>query len=524
MLQVVWFKRDLRVNNHRPLCAAALAGPVLPLYILEPALWQQPDVSARHWRVLRPCLLTLAADLAGLGQELIVRRGDVVGILADIRARLGPFALWSHEETGALWTYRRDQAVLAWCRAEGIPWRELPQTGVVRRLKSRSGWAAQWDRRMAEPLVPPPAGLPPLASRGFHLTSEPLPEQMGAAIGPATGDGEPPGDRATGLYLLESFVQRRAARYVRGLSSPLTAPQACSRLSPALALGTLSMAEVVQRLRMVQRQTEVGDSWAEAPGVAPNRALKGGLHACLSRLAWHCHFIQKLEDQPSIETKCLHPALEGLRGTDPARIAAWAKGETGIPFIDACMRALVATGWINFRMRAMLCSFAAYQLWQDWRAPARHLARCFIDYEPGIHYPQVQMQSGTTGINTLRIYNPVKQGLDHDPDGVFLRTWLPELADLPTPLLHEPWKAETPLLRAAGVRLDGTYPRPIVDSTEAARFARETLWPLRRGRAVRQAAAAVVEKHGSRKASAPPTREAARRAAVDTRQGTLFED
>ncbi|WP_052711671.1 FAD-binding domain-containing protein [Elstera litoralis] len=199
-------------------------------------------------------------------------------------------------------------------------------------------------------------------------------------------------------------------------------------------------------------------------------------------------------------------------------LAAWTRGETGIPFIDACMRALVATGWINFRMRAMLCSFAAYQLWQDWRLPAQHLARCFIDYEPGIHYPQVQMQSGTTGINTLRIYNPVKQGLDHDPEGVFLRKWLPELADLPTPLLHEPWKAETPLLRAAGVRLDSTYPRPIVESEAAARFARQTLWALRRGPEFRSVAANLVEKHGSRKR--PPS---AGQTVHDSRQGSLFD-
>ncbi len=522
MLQIVWFKRDLRVHNHRPLVEAAAAGPVLPLYILEPGLWQQSDMSARHWRVLRPCLEALNADLAALGQGLIVREGEAVPVLAALKARLGPIAIWSHEETGNLWTYGRDRAVLAWCRAEGVIWREIPQTGVVRRLRARTGWAEGWDRRMSEPLVPPPRGLTPLP---FAIPSDPLPPVLGVLIGPADGAGEPPGDRAMGLRLLESFAHRRAMRYSKGLSSPLTAPQACSRLSPALALGTLSIAEVVQRLRSAQSLWREADLWQTDPAPpAQRRAAIGGLKGCLSRLAWHCHFIQKLEDQPTIEITCLHPAFEGLRGTDPARVAAWAKGETGIPFIDACMRALVATGWINFRMRAMLCSFAAYQLWQDWRAPAHHLARSFIDYEPGIHYPQVQMQSGTTGINTLRIYNPVKQGLDHDPEGVFLRKWLPELAGVPTPLLHEPWKAETPLLKAAGVRLDSTYPRPIVDPEAAARFARETLWAVRRGGAFRKVAAEVVEKHGSRKGKSAPVRETARWVAPDTRQANLFED
>lgn len=512
MYQVVWFKRDLRTVAHRALTEAALRGPIVPLYILEPALWQQPDVSARHWRVLKPCLHDLDATLATNGVRLLIRQGEAVPVLAALRQQIGPFTLWSHEETGTLWTYARDRAVLSWCRAEGIAWHELPQTGVVRRLRSRAGWADAWDRRMAEALPLPPVLLP----HGLSLTSDPLPDTLGTPLGPAHGTGEQPGDRATALKLLESFAQRRAARYAKGLSSPLTATQACSRLSPALALGTLSMAEAVQRLRRAQAD------WANSPlPAAERRAMTLGLKACLSRLAWHCHFIQKLEDEPDIEVRCLHPAFEGVRGHDPAHVTAWAAGETGIPFVDACMRALVATGWINFRMRAMLASFAAYQLWQDWRAPAQHLARCFIDYEPGIHYPQVQMQSGTTGINTLRIYNPVKQGMDHDPEGVFIRKWLPELAALPTPLLHEPWKAETPLLRAAGVRLDGSYPRPIVDHEAAARFARDTLWRLRRGEAFRTTAAAVVEKHGSRKDRARTAR-ARRTPPVETRQGDLF--
>lgn len=193
------------------------------------------------------------------------------------------------------------------------------------------------------------------------------------------------------------------------------------------------------------------------------------------RLHWHCHFIQKLESEPEIEHRDLHPAYTGLRGFDERRHEAWARGYTGLPFVDACMRSLAATGWINFRMRAMLVSVSSYHLWNDWREPGLHLARLFTDYEPGIHWSQTQMQSGTTGINTARIYNPVKQGLDHDPAGTFVRRWVPELAQVPTPFIHAPWKL-SPLERRD---LALAYPDPVVEPVTAAREARARIWGVR---------------------------------------------
>jgi deoxyribodipyrimidine photo-lyase len=495
-LQVVWFKRDLRIADHRPLALAAAQGPVLPLYIAEPQLWAQPDASARQWAFAAECLGELQEALGALGQPLCVVRGDAVAILRKIHERRGIAALWSHEEIGNGWTYARDKAVAAWAREAGVPWHEVPQTGVIRRLKSRYGWARAWDRRMAEPLTDAPAALEPL--RGDWPTGIPTAADLGLAPDPCPQ--RQPGGRTAALATLASFLEKRGRDYRWQMSSPVTAFDASSRLSPHLAWGSLSMREVAQASQSRLSALRGDES-------APARSWRASMFSFTGRQHWHCHFMQKLEDEPRLEFENLHPAYNGLRPDvpDAARLAAWVAGRTGYPFVDACMRALAAHGWLNFRMRAMLVSFASYQLWLPWRATGLHLARQFVDYEPGIHWSQVQMQSGTTGINTMRVYNPVKQGHDQDPEGVFVRRWVPEVADVPTPLIHEPWRWDG----AASL----AYPPPIVDHAKAAAAARDALHAVRKGSGHRATASRIAEKHGSRKAGMPMTGSKSRRRA-----------
>ncbi len=491
VIQVVWFKRDLRVQDHAPLAQAAKAGSVLPLYVYEPAVLMAPDCAARHTAFLNDCLRELADGLTALGSPLVVRRGDMPRVLSELRSAVGPFALWSHEETGNAVTFDRDQAVASWCRETGTPWQELPQHGVFRGLRDRDHWAGRWDARMSAPTTAPPAHVaaPPVRIESVGLMDA-------SALGQRDDDApeRQPGGRRAGQALLASFLDNRGVGYRTAMSSPLSAADGCSRLSTHFAYGSVSIRETAQAVW--QRRTEL----QSMPAEARPRGMLSALKSFESRLHWHCHFMQKLESEPAIEFTNMHRGFDGLRegAFDRARFSAWCRGETGLPMVDACMRMLAATGWINFRMRAMLTSFASYQLWLHWREPALHLARLFTDYEPGIHYPQIQMQSGTTGINTIRMYNPIKQARDQDPGGHFVRHWIPALARVPDAYVFEPWTMPAAAQREAHCVVGRDYPAPIVDNAAAMRTAREQVWSLKARREVRETAQAVYEKHGSR--------------------------
>ncbi len=501
-VQAVWFKRDLRIADHAPLAEAAARGPVLPLYIVEPGLWAEPDAAGRHWTFLHEGLEELRAALAALGAPLAVRLGEALPVLRAIDARHGLDGLWSHQETGNAWTHARDRAVRAWCREAGVPWIERPQSGVIRGLARRDGWARKWDRFMARPIVPTPPALTSLPG----IDPGPLPDLRDLGLADDPCPGRQAGGRRAGVTLLESFLAGRGAGYHRAMSSPITAFDGCSRLSAHLAAGTLSIREVAQATRA--RLDGLEDASHDE-----RRRWRPALSAFIGRLHWHCHFIQKLEDAPEHEHRNVHPGYDGLRedGADPTLLQAWSRGETGLPMVDACMRALRATGWINFRMRAMLMAVAAYHLWQHWREPGLHLARLFTDYEPGIHWNQCQMQSGTTGINTVRIYNPVKQSRDQDPEGRFIRRWLPELSGVPDAGIHEPWRLDRAAQARAGCRIGTDYPAPVVDHAAAARAAREAIHAVRRDPAFRETADAIQARHGSRRSGLPPSNPRRRR-------------
>ena len=487
---LVWFKRDLRVHDHQVLEFAQRQGhDALALFVMEDAWLQSPECDSSHVDFALRCLEELRVALSARGLPLLVRTGSVVAVVAQLHQSLGLTHILSHEETGAGWSYQRDQALAEWCQGAQVQWLEFAHTGVVRRLASRAGWAARWQQRMDAS----PQSLQGGFTAAVSLDQPALPCLATLGLAPHRKALQTAGERA-GWQTLRSFLQLRGYDYRKTLSSPLSAQEGCSRLSPHLAFGTLSMRSVHQATEAVIQNT-------------PDRQLAYALRAFSGRLRWHCHFMQKLEDEPDIEFHNFARYCDGLRENDfnEAYFAAWCEGRTGFPMVDACMRSLLATGWLNFRMRAMLVSFASYHLWLHWRPTGLFLARQFLDFEPGIHWSQMQMQSGTTGINTLRMYSPTKQAQDHDPEGIFIRRWLPELARVPLPYLMQPWRMEPSMQRQARCQMGMDYPLPIVEERAALRAAKDRMYRVRQTPQAKAQAHEIQARHGSRSSGLPPT-------------------
>lgn len=474
-IQIVWFKRDFRLEDNAALTAAALNGPVLPLFIYEPEFWALPERGGRQDQFMRGALAQLDGTIRRTGGRLTIRVGTACSVLSALKDAYGPFVLHAHEETGDLWTFRRDEGVRAWCRNAGIRFLEYRQFGIERgKHKKRDGWARRWDAMMEDPALPAPAAVDWIVHEQDELPSpKPDPELQWLQL---------PGSIAA-RETLQSFLGNRGEFYQKDMSTPVAGETGCSRMSPHLAWGTVSMRQVYQAT--LARQNELRPLPAQERGYWPR-----SLNSFVGRLHWHCHFSQKLEDQPDLETRSMIAAYDALRERDAERLERYAAGLTGYPFVDACMRYLAATGWINFRMRAMLVSFASYDLWLPWQESGKVLACLFTDYDPGIHWPQVQMQSGVTGINTIRVYSPVKQGIDQDPTGDFVRRWVPELRGVPGKAVHD-------LDTVAAMAPE--YPDPIVDHREATSLAKARIFALRRDPELRKEAEKVMELHGSRK-------------------------
>jgi deoxyribodipyrimidine photo-lyase len=449
----------------------------LILFMLEPSVFNYPDTSDRHLQFQYGSLKAMDKVLEKYNRKVRIVYGEAVDILSAINKEYNIENIFSYQESGTVHTWDRDKKIAMFCSDNNIKWTEYQRDGIKRGLKNRSGWDKMWFKRISEPIVENTYSIDMELNSDWESQFQ-LPRSFEKKISEYDKRYQPPGESFAWNYL-NSFLAERGKNYSRHISKPGPSRKSSGRLSPYLAWGNISIKQAYQ---YVKNHENYG-------------LYKRPYSNFLTRLKWHCHFIQKFEMEPEYELYCINRGYETLvREDDDSKLKAWMNGTTGYPMVDACMRATLATGWINFRMRAMLVSFLCHHLDQDWRRGVYHLAKAFLDYEPGIHYPQFQMQAGTTGINTVRIYNPVKQGEDHDPDGEFIKKWVPELADVPKEFIHTPWKM-TELDYASYDIKAPDYPEPIIDYIQEARKSRITIYNHRKNEEVIKESARILATH-----------------------------
>ncbi|MRX26824.1 deoxyribodipyrimidine photo-lyase [Kangiella sp. HZ709] len=475
---IVLFKRDLRLNDHKPLQQACGSSfPLIIIFCFETILINDPHYDTRHWRFIWQSLQDLDQHLKQYNSRVHIYVGNLSDTLKSIQAEHGINTIYSHEETGVAATYQRDKALKKWCFRHKIDWKEYQKDAVIRPLSSRKNWDKEWKKAMRSEL-----DIPDLSKANWAQLINYKEPDIPIEWKQKKSDFQTGGTTEAYLYL-NSFFDDRGINYSKNISKPEHSRISCSRLSPYLAWGNISLREVYQTLL---------SHWNK-------KGWRRALSALSSRLHWHCHFIQKFESESHMEFEHFnrgyqdYPYREDL--TVNRHLEAWMGGQTGYPLVDACMRCLHQTGYINFRMRAMLVSFLTHNLMIDWRQGVHHLARLFLDFEPGIHYSQFQMQAGVVGINTIRIYNVIKQSQEQDPEGVFIKKYVPELSSLPKELIHTPWELTSMEQAMYDFEVGKNYPKPIVDIKETARNTRELLWEWRKKPAVQFENQRILARH-----------------------------
>ena len=480
-INIVWLKRDIRSQDHLPLYLAEQSSlPYLIVFLFEPSIIQYPDTSIRHLQFQYQSILQLNKKLKVYKKEVLTFYTEALTAFCYINNHYSIKNIFSYQESGIQLTYERDKAVAKYCKENNIEWHEFKRDGIVRAIKNRQGWDKQWFVYMHSSIIKNTYTI-----REFEdLKNEfPINDILFQQLNNYPKEFQPAGEDFAFKYL-QTFVAERGKNYSKHISKPLESRTSCIRISPYLSWGNISIKQAYQFIYAAKS----------------NSSFSAALSNSLTRLKWHCHFIQKFEVECSYETQCINVGFELLEHSkNNDYIEAWKLGCTGFPLVDACMVCLQKTGWINFRMRAMLVSFFCHHLYQDWRLGTYHLAQLFLDYEPGIHYPQFQMQAGTTGINTVRMYNPIKQSKDHDPNGVFIKKWLPQLQNVPLQFIHEPYMMTMIEQQLCATIIGEHYPSPIIDIESSGKAARANIWGHRKNEIVKQENKRILFTHTRRK-------------------------
>ena len=443
---LVWHRDDLRVRDNPALAAAAEDGDPLPVFVFDPRFYDSPRVCDGRLEFLHESLAQLDTAYGESGGGLALRHGDPRALLRELLDSDSIDRLHLNATTTAGYARERDHDIAEWDDVT-----VFSEDGIVREGPSRENWREQAEAYFeAEPREPPASIDGPIPS---SVTIDEIEAEYDVD---SSKERRFRGGCQRARARLETFVEN-IGDYVGGISPPAAAESETSHLSAYFALGCLSLREAAQ--------------------YADEHGFGRGLELFRTRLFWNRHFTQKLADNPDATEHAINPVFRGMnrKTHDAELVEAWKRGQTGFPLVDASMRALRETGWLNFRMRAMCATFYSYVLRCWWKVGADWYYRHLVDADPAINYQQWQMQSGLVGVHPLRIYNPRKQVRENDPNGEFIRTYVPELRPFPDEHLDRPEKAPLSVQADCGVRIGEDYPYPVVDF-ETRRTEARTAW------------------------------------------------
>lgn len=439
---IVWFRRDLRISDHAPLHRAISRGAVIPVFIFDRALLHHPETGSARVAFMLDCLRSLDEDLRDRGGRLILKFGDPVELLPDLIRETGADGIYAYVDYERIYGRVRDARLNQALVEQGLKIRWFEPSGAASEFMDYRDYRKLWYRDMSADMLSTPLNIP----TPEDIASEPIPKLTDLGLVP---DGKliPPAGTSAARDILGQFLNEKLDRYYWQLSYP--GAEVTSGLSPHIKFGAVSIRECYQTAQRILKYTS-------------DQRIERSCKQFISRLRWGSGFAQRFRYLPQLELRSLYSIFDQDGWEfDEALYEAWKTGQTGFPIIDAAARCLQATGgWmsLNFRSRALYSSFLSNLMNHDWRYGALHFMRHLIDGDCPIDHYQWAMQAGVTHCldkSWTRIYNPEQAAVDRcDPEGAFIKKWVPELAKIPAVQLGLP------------PRVQG-YPQPILNYREA---------------------------------------------------------